>query len=77
MRHSFVLPNQKIETGKFDEKSLLAYVVVNGFVELFDSFVWCRCMHKYACVLCLGSLDRANETFLFSFLSSRKILRMS
>lgn len=66
MRHSFVSPDQKIETGKFDEKSVLAYVVVNGFVELFDSFVWYRCMHK-SCVLCLGSLDRANETFLFYF----------
>ena len=69
MRHSFVLPDQKIETAKFDEKSLLAYVVVNGFVELFDSFVWCRCMHK-SCVLCLGSRDRANETFLFYFQDS-------
>ena len=49
MRHSFVLPNQKIETGKFDEKSLLTYVVGNGVVELFDFFVWCRCMHK-SCV---------------------------
>ena len=69
MRHSFVSPDQKIETGKFDEKSLLAYVVVNGFVELLDSFVWYRCMHK-SCVLCLGSLDRANETFLFYFQDS-------
>ena len=69
MRHSFVLPDQKIEAGKFDEKSLLAYVVVNGVVELFDFFVWCRCMHK-SCVLCLGSLDRANETFLFYFQDS-------
>ena len=69
MRHSFVLPDQKMETGKFDEKSLLAHVVVNGFVELFDSFVWCRCMYK-SCVLCLGSLGRANETFLFCFQDS-------
>lgn len=69
MRQGFVLPEKKIETGKFDEKSLLGYAVVSGFFELFDSFVWRRCMQK-SCVLCLGSLDRANETFLFYFQDS-------